>query len=163
MRIYGTEISSCNILRVAAGTTGYCGGDAGHGGRTIFEIEDLGNTDISITPIKGEFNGGVLIELGGDSEMETFVEALEWAASTLRKQMAQAEGGSARHRYPYAEETINTGQPEPSRPSRCGKPPSEKQMALLQKLRYTGPPITDRREASEAITALLAAGKGGSQ
>jgi len=41
-----TEISSANILRVASGTTGYCGGDSGAGGRTYIEIKDIGGTDI---------------------------------------------------------------------------------------------------------------------
>ena len=33
---YIRDVVSCNILEVEAGTTGYCGGDTGHGGRTYF-------------------------------------------------------------------------------------------------------------------------------
>jgi hypothetical protein len=36
------------------------------------------------------------------------------------------------------------------------KPPSEKQLAFLEKLGHVGPMPTDRREASELIDALLA-------
>ena len=37
---YSRDVISCNILEVEAGTTGYCGGDTGHGGRTYFRIQD---------------------------------------------------------------------------------------------------------------------------
>ena len=42
-----TEISSANIIRVEVGTTGYCGGDTGHGGRTYLSIENLASTDMN--------------------------------------------------------------------------------------------------------------------
>ena len=35
---YSRDVVSCNILEVEAGTTGYMGGDTGHGGRTYFRI-----------------------------------------------------------------------------------------------------------------------------
>jgi hypothetical protein len=85
MRIYETTIQSANILRVAAGTTGLCGGDSGHGGRTRIELEDAGGTDMEFRVT----DNGLVIELGGDSELSTVIEALEWAAKTLRKQMAE--------------------------------------------------------------------------
>lgn len=37
---YTREVISCNILEAEAGTTGYQGGDTGHGGRTYFRIQD---------------------------------------------------------------------------------------------------------------------------
>ena len=37
---YTRDVVSANILEVEAGTTGYQGGDSGHGGRTYFRIED---------------------------------------------------------------------------------------------------------------------------
>jgi hypothetical protein len=76
------EITSANILQVRAGTTGPCGGDAGHGCRTVFELEDAGGTDIHVDVLEH----GVRIRLGGDCELETFIQALEWAAKTLREQ-----------------------------------------------------------------------------
>ena len=36
---YTRDVVSCNILEVEAGTTGYRGGDTGHGGRTYFRIK----------------------------------------------------------------------------------------------------------------------------
>ena len=35
---YSRDVISANILEVEAGTTGYKGGDTGHGGRTYFRI-----------------------------------------------------------------------------------------------------------------------------
>lgn len=76
------EITSANILRVRAGTTGPCGGDSGHGCRTVFELEDASGTDIEVQVL----DRGVRISLGGDCELETFIQALEWAAKSLRSQ-----------------------------------------------------------------------------
>ncbi len=42
------EIVSANILEVEVGTTGYMGGDTGHGGRTFFRIKDLASTDMRL-------------------------------------------------------------------------------------------------------------------
>ncbi len=72
--------SHANIIEVEAGTTGFRGGDTGHGARTYFRIKDLGGTDMKITNI----NGGVVIELGGDAEIITFIKALEFAVSILK-------------------------------------------------------------------------------
>lgn len=95
--VKGKEITSANILGVSAGTTAPAGGDAGHGGRTLIRIEDLGGTNwgIRITGNQGEFYtlggpmdlqlGSVEILLGGDTEAETIAEALEFAAETIRR------------------------------------------------------------------------------
>lgn len=45
---YSRDVISCNVLEVEAGTTGYCGGDTGHGGRTYFRIQDAACTDMEI-------------------------------------------------------------------------------------------------------------------
>ena len=74
-------------FHVAAGTNGYQGGDAGHGSRTFFQIQDAGGTDMEITLTPG--GRGVTIQLGGDSELSTFADALEFAAQTLRSQGAK--------------------------------------------------------------------------
>lgn len=42
---YTRDVVSANILEIEAGTTGYQGGDSGHGGRTYFRIEDAASTD----------------------------------------------------------------------------------------------------------------------
>lgn len=75
------EIVSCNILRVEAGTTGLKGGDTGHGGRTYFSITDEASTDMEVNV----FNNGFEVMLGGDTELETMIEALEFIIKTLKK------------------------------------------------------------------------------
>ena len=79
---------SCNTLRVGAGTTGTRGGDSGHGGRTMIMLRDEGDTDLrceidgrgleSVTEIR--------IVVGGDSELGTLMEALEFMLQTLKQQ-----------------------------------------------------------------------------
>ena len=51
---YTRDVVSANILQVEAGTTGYKGGDTGHGGRTYFRISDEASTDIHVTPFMGQ-------------------------------------------------------------------------------------------------------------
>lgn len=77
------EIIDANSLYVEVGTTGFQGGDTGHGGRTFFLLHNAASTDIEADAI---FPDKVAISLGGDSELRTFIEALEFAADTLRKQ-----------------------------------------------------------------------------
>ena len=78
-----TEIVNCNILCVKVATNGYCGGDSGYGSRTYFRLEDLSSTDINIRLMNNK--QGVEIMLGGDAELETFIQALRWAADNLEE------------------------------------------------------------------------------
>lgn len=82
---YKTTITSANILEVEAGTTGYEGGDSGHGGRTYFRIENVGGTDFRPVVICNEFEEpeGIEVTLGGDTEMETIITALRFIAKTI--------------------------------------------------------------------------------
>lgn len=89
------EFDSCNILEVEVGTTGYMGGDTGHGGRTYLRIKDLASTDLRCRVIsEGRMNrfdkaaevSQIEVILGGDTEMETFIEALDFAVKTLKQQ-----------------------------------------------------------------------------
>lgn len=94
--LYGIEINSACIMRVAAGTTGECGGDSGHGGKTIIEIADDSGCDIECTILQTGHDGrgtGMRIALGGDCEMSCLLEALEFAAATIRREMLLKEGG----------------------------------------------------------------------
>lgn len=84
MKIEEKKIIGANILKVRAGTTGYKGGDSGHGGKTLIEIQDESDTDIEITVSANR--KGVTIDLGGDSELDTMIEALEFAVETLKDQ-----------------------------------------------------------------------------
>ena len=86
-----TTISLCNIVDVEAGTNGYHGGDAGHGGRTYIRIEDGGGGDIEVKPTKD--NKGVEFFICGDSELDTMIKALEFAAKVLWVQ-SSASGNS---------------------------------------------------------------------
>ena len=78
---------SANILRVAAGTNCPQGGEAGHGGKTIFRLSDEGATCMFVW-INGEAYPAdvhsVAIELGGDTECATFIEALKFALPAPR-------------------------------------------------------------------------------
>lgn len=80
MKTASKEIVSCNILKVTVGSTGLMGGDSGHGGRTFFELKDEGGTDMQCISDEGI----IRIELGGDSELHTFIEALEFAVWNLK-------------------------------------------------------------------------------
>lgn len=82
------EIHNCNILKVRVGTTGYCGGDGGHGGRSFIEITDYSSTAWDATTIHRDPFGDVRsirIDLAGDSELETIIEALRFAADNLER------------------------------------------------------------------------------
>ena len=61
---YTRDVVSANILQVEAGTTGYKGGDTGHGGRTYFRISDE----------------------GGDCELETMIRALKFITKVLEEE-----------------------------------------------------------------------------
>lgn len=75
------EIVDANILRVRVGTTGPKGGDSGHGCRTYFGIFDESNTDMRIRKVSNGFE----VLLGGDSELKTMIEALEFITKKLKE------------------------------------------------------------------------------
>ena len=85
---YKREITNANIISVEAGTTGLCGGDSGHGGRTYFRIDDLGGTCMYVNVDKNEYGDatGFEIELEGDAELDTFIKALKFATKVLEDQ-----------------------------------------------------------------------------
>jgi hypothetical protein len=58
---YEREVVSANILDVEAGTTGYMGGDSGHGGRTYFRISDAACTDMDVHVLRDRYGerGGI--------------------------------------------------------------------------------------------------------
>ena len=84
--VYRTEIVSANIIEVKVGTTGFRGGDSGHGGRTYFSIKDLGGTDITVNTIKDPFGcKGFEVILGGDCELATLINALTYIKTKLEE------------------------------------------------------------------------------
>jgi len=83
-------ITSANILEVEFGTNCPRGGDAGHGGVTIFRLKNFAGTDCEIRyggKIIGELSGGDLeLVLYGDTECETFMKALRFAIQVYGKE-----------------------------------------------------------------------------
>lgn len=84
--------TDCNNLECEVGTTGHKGGDSGHGGRTYFKLKDLGSTDMRAgikewctTALSRKDVETVVIAFGGDSELDTFIDALEFAVKTLKE------------------------------------------------------------------------------
>lgn len=89
LRLIGGTVTSANIIGFEAGTTGYRGGDSGHGGRTVFRIFDISSSDIRvITSSRGD---ALSVELGGDCELETIIVALRAIALILD---ASTDGGT---------------------------------------------------------------------
>ena len=83
---YSRDIFCANILEVEAGTTGYKGGDSGHGGRTYFRIADAASTDIQVHPIGRYADEGFEVFLGGDCELETMIRALKFITQVLEEE-----------------------------------------------------------------------------
>lgn len=83
---YTRDVMSANILEVEAGTTGFMGGDTGHGGRTYFRIENSGGTDIQVRPIERYADEGFEVFLGGDCELETTIRALKFITKVLEEE-----------------------------------------------------------------------------
>ena len=81
---YTRDVISANILEVEAGTTGYMGGDSGHGGRTYFRIQDSASTDTEIRTFVDKHGcNGFEVFLGGDCELETTIRALKFITKVL--------------------------------------------------------------------------------
>lgn len=78
------EIYSANIMEVEAGTNGY----QGDGSRTYIRIQDLAGTDIQVrkTHDAHGHEDGVVIALGGDAELDTIYEALQFITKVLDDQ-----------------------------------------------------------------------------
>lgn len=87
-----TEFVSCNCLEIQVGTTGHMGGDTGHGGRTYLRITSTASSDLRSNIVaNGECHdfdnvcgtNQVEIILGGDTELDTFFECMQYAADVL--------------------------------------------------------------------------------
>jgi hypothetical protein len=80
-----TEIFRANVLEVEVGTNGYRGGDSGHGSRTYVRIQDLGSTDMRVRALDVDHCAGLEVLLGGDCELVTFIESLEFILKALKE------------------------------------------------------------------------------
>lgn len=86
---YTREVVSANIVEVEAGTTGYCGGDSGHGGRTYFRIKNVGCSDMRVRAIRRPYQDEadeLEVILGGDCELETMIRALKFITKVLEEE-----------------------------------------------------------------------------
>ena len=79
-----TEISHFNTFAAEAGTTGYMGGDSKKGGRAFIKIIDMGNSDVYVE--RNADGKGFTMRVGGDSELDTLIDSLDFIVSTLKKQ-----------------------------------------------------------------------------
>ena len=80
---YEQEFASCNILKATIASNGPHGGDSGHGGVTCFKLEDLGSTcwKVKVKEDEEGFCESLEIVLRGDTELQTFTDAISWAAA----------------------------------------------------------------------------------
>lgn len=91
MKTSKKEIVLFNILEVEVGTTGLRGGDAGHGGETLIRFTDHSSTawEMLAKDYSGLYHFQDLqefqLKLYGDSELQTFIEGLEFILSELKK------------------------------------------------------------------------------
>lgn len=86
----GKLIESFNIMTAEVGTTGYCGGDSGHGGRTYINIKDeMG--DFSVFSSGDADSKEVELFIGGDSELATTIECLEFILKELKEKAEQTK------------------------------------------------------------------------
>jgi len=87
------SFTSCNIFEVKVGTNCPMGGDAGHGGKTLFKVINAAGTSWVIAMKKGEERyiisdpEELTIALFGDTEAETFSQALEFVGRYLKLRM----------------------------------------------------------------------------
>jgi hypothetical protein len=88
VKTYKTEVSTSGFLSIEVGTNTPCGGDAGQGGQTVFKLKDLGATgwQLKCDDFKKEQPKEIELRLFGDIEAKSFIEALEFAVSTLKAQ-----------------------------------------------------------------------------
>ena len=94
LKVEKETISRANILSVEVGTNIPMGGDAGHGGKTVFRLKDEGATTWTL---KWKDRYGketeidqpqeITIELYGDCEATTFIDALVFAFKSLTRQI----------------------------------------------------------------------------
>lgn len=92
-----TFTSAC-IVRCTVATNGYGGGDSGHGGCVVLSLENLASTDLEVA-VDGKWVanahefGRVDLVFGGDCEIDTLVDALQFAAAELDRMLRSEPRG----------------------------------------------------------------------
>lgn len=74
------EFVSCNILKAELEHNGMQGGDAGHGGFVKIKLKDQSSTCMFLN---GQEASEIELEVRGDSERETLIEALKMIVAEL--------------------------------------------------------------------------------
>ena len=84
IKTFATDIwDACN-LEVEAGTTGFKGGDSGHGCRTYIRLTPYSGADIDV--IKNE-DGDIEIIGAGDAELRVLLEAFKFITQELEDEI----------------------------------------------------------------------------
>ncbi len=93
IKMHKKTFTSANILSVEVGTNTPMGGDASHNGKTVFKLTDECGTAWKIKSGNYEKDEPkeITIELYGDCEAETFIDALEFSVSALKAQQFAKE------------------------------------------------------------------------
>lgn len=93
------EFTNASLFAAEIGTTGYRGGDAGHGSRAILIFENLGATswEVEVSGRHGATHPDrVTLRFGGDAEVANLADALDFVAARLREQLASRSSPSVR-------------------------------------------------------------------
>ncbi len=76
------QMNDACVLELEIGSTGFKGGDTGHGGRTYFRLKNMGAADLDMQI--NEDSNELVLKFGGDAELSTFIDALEFATGKLK-------------------------------------------------------------------------------
>lgn len=90
VQIKSAEFVDACSMTVSVGTNGEHGGDAGHGCRTFLRIRNDSGAFMHCTLNDGErvYADDIIIDLGGDAELRTFVQSLNFAVENLGEKVA---------------------------------------------------------------------------
>jgi hypothetical protein len=81
-----TTVTDACITTFSFSTTGFRGGDAGHGGYLEITMEDEGGTCMEVTTIREPGRCDVIkLRFSGDSEISNAVAGLRFLSSNLNK------------------------------------------------------------------------------
>lgn len=78
-----TFVDACTIQSTVT-TSGFCGGDSGHGSATVIEFDDLGGADIRCAFVRDAgVDKKIAINVHGDAELRAMIKAFRFVADSL--------------------------------------------------------------------------------
>ena len=83
--IYEKDFEGATFLTARAGTNGFQGGDAGHGGQAVIDLINRHGGGFEF--IRYKTDNKIRIIAAGDSEIKLLLEALEWVCGILRNEL----------------------------------------------------------------------------